>query len=157
MLHRLPQLPGRGAANLWARYRSKSRRYASTSPSYVNVGWGSHYLVSEEVKHAVINNLPVVALESAIYTHGFPYPENIQLGLDLEAIVRSHGAVPATIGVVGGAAKVGLTTSDQLILMEAAGKSETMKVSRKDLPYILGIVRGLSQHKLQVLPLAANI
>ena len=96
-----------------------------------------------------MNNLPVVALESAIYTHGFPYPENIQLGLDLEAIVRRHGAVPATIGVVAGAATVGLTESDQLVLMESAGKPETMKVSRKDLPYILGLVRELFQHKLQ--------
>ena len=139
---RLFRLPGWREVKLRSPCSSDLRRYASSLSPYVNIGWGSHCRVSHEVKHAVMNNLPVVALESAIYTHGFPYPENIQLGLDLEAIVRSHGAIPATIGVVAGAATVGLTVSDQLVLMESAGRPETMKVSRKDLPYILGMVRA---------------
>ena len=84
--------------------------------------------------------LPVVALETTIYTHGFPYPDNVALALDLEAIVRRNGGVPATIGILDGVAKVGLTNEELTALASSAGKSETMKVSRRDIPYILGLV-----------------
>jgi len=98
------------------------------------------FQLSTEVSRAVHNNLPVVALETTIYTHGFPYPENVALALDLEKIVRANGAIPATIGVVGGVARVGLTSKEIMTLAAGAGKPETMKVSRRDLPYILGMV-----------------
>jgi hypothetical protein len=88
----------------------------------------------------VNNNLAVVALETTIYTHGYPYPENVRLALDLEKIVRANGAIPATIGVVRGVAKVGLTNEELMTLAAGAGKPEMMKVSRRDLPYILGMV-----------------
>jgi hypothetical protein len=98
------------------------------------------FKVSPEIAQAVRKNLPVVALETTIYTHGFPYPENLALALDLEKIVKENGAIPATIGVVNGVAKVGLTSNQIKMLAEGAGKPETMKVSRRDLPYILGMV-----------------
>ncbi|KAH9215532.1 Indigoidine synthase A like protein-domain-containing protein [Leptodontidium sp. 2 PMI_412] len=98
--------------------------------------------VSNEVKHALATNSPVVALESTIYTHGFPYPQNVALALGLEKIVRSHGAVPATIGILKGVARIGLSGEEITTLASAAGKPDTMKVSRRDLPYILGM--GLS-------------
>ncbi|KAH7364774.1 Indigoidine synthase A like protein-domain-containing protein [Rhexocercosporidium sp. MPI-PUGE-AT-0058] len=102
--------------------------------------------VSEEVKHALNTNHPVVALESTIYTHGFPYPQNVALALGLEEIVRRHGAVPATIGILKGVARIGLTKEEITLLASTAGKPETMKVSRRDLPYILGM--GMSAKKL---------
>lgn len=98
------------------------------------------FRISPEVFQAVRNNVPVVALETTIYTHGFPYPENLALALDLEKIVRANGAIPATIGVVEGVARIGLTSEEITTLAAGAGKPETMKVSRRDLPYILGMV-----------------
>jgi pseudouridine-5'-phosphate glycosidase/pseudouridine kinase len=82
----------------------------------------------------------VVALETTIYTHGFPYPDNVALAKDLEHIVYKNGAVPATIGIIDGVARVGLNTLELTALASSAGKPETMKVSRRDLPYILGMV-----------------
>jgi hypothetical protein len=96
--------------------------------------------LSPEVNWALNNRQPVVALETTIYTHGFPYPDNTKLALDLEAIVRRHGAVPATIGILDGVARVGMSPDEIIALTSAAGKPETMKVSRRDLPYILGMV-----------------
>ncbi|PVH69417.1 hypothetical protein DL98DRAFT_578370 [Cadophora sp. DSE1049] len=102
--------------------------------------------VSDEVKYALINNRPVVALESTIYTHGFPYPANVALALGLEEIVRRNGAVPATIGILHGVARIGLNNDEITELASSSGKPETMKVSRRDLPYILGM--GLSGKKI---------
>ena len=96
--------------------------------------------VADEVRHALSTNQPVVALESTIYTHGLPYPENIGLALKLEQIVRANGAIPATIGIVDGTSRVGLSVSELARICEAAGNPDTIKVSRRDLPYILGMV-----------------
>jgi hypothetical protein len=98
------------------------------------------FRISPEVTAALKKRLPVVALESTIYTHGFPYPENVALALDLENIVRAHGAIPATIGILNGLARVGLSSHEIKTLASGAGNPETMKVSRRDLPYILGMV-----------------
>jgi len=95
---------------------------------------------SEEVEWAIHNSKPVVALESTIYTHGFPYPESLALARDLEAIVRKQGAIPATIGIISGKAKIGLSEEELGIITESSTNPKTMKVSRKDLPYILGMV-----------------
>ena len=87
--------------------------------------------ISEEVSEAVSANRPVVALESTIYTHG-------ALGndLDLEEIVRRHGAVPAVCGILGGVPTVGLLPSEvELMVREGASK-----VSRRDLAYVVGMV-----------------
>jgi hypothetical protein len=97
-------------------------------------------VTSPEVRDALMTNRPVVALETTIYTHGFPYPDNVALANDLEAIVRQNGAVPATIGIVDGIARIGMTKEELEMLNSTFGNSDTMKVSRRDLPYILGLV-----------------
>ena len=99
-----------------------------------------HFKVSPEVNDALQTRKPVVALETTIYTHGFPYPDNVALALDLESIVRRNGGVPATIGILDGVARVGMTTEQLRDITASAGKPETMKVSRRDIPYILGLV-----------------
>jgi Indigoidine synthase A like protein len=100
--------------------------------------------ISPEVKEARRNKKPIVALETAIYTHGFPYPDNVALASHLESVVRLNGGVPATIGILHGVARIGLTPEELIELASAAGKKETMKVSRRDLPYIIGLVSPLS-------------
>lgn len=87
-----------------------------------------------EIKRALDHNQPVVALESTIISHGMPYPQNIETAKRVEAIVRENGAVPATIGILGGKMKVGLTTEE----LEYMGKGEDiLKVSRRDIPFVL--------------------
>ena len=64
--------------------------------------------------------------------------------MHLESVVRANGGIPATIGVLGGIARVGLSEEELIELTTSAGKSTTMKVSRRDLPYILGTVNHIS-------------
>lgn len=71
---------------------------------------------------------------------GFPYPDNIALAELLESVVRANGGVPATIGIVGGVAKVGLSTEELVELASTAEKKSALKVSRRDLGYICGMV-----------------
>ena len=75
---------------------------------------------------------------------GFPRPDNTTLATHLESVVRANGGIPATIGVLGGIARVGLSIEELIELTTSAGKSTTMKVSRRDLPYILGSVNYIS-------------
>ena len=72
--------------------------------------------ISPEVQDALLNNKPIVALESTIIAHGMPYPENVEMAKQCEQIVRSYGATPATIAIIGGKIKVGLT-EDQIELI----------------------------------------
>ena len=65
--------------------------------------------ISNEVKWALANNKPVVALESTIISHGMPYPQNVETALLVEKTVRDCGAVPATIAIIGGKISVGIT------------------------------------------------
>ena len=88
--------------------------------------------ISQEVKEALENSQPVVALESTIISHGMPYPKNLETALSLEKTVRKHGAIPATIAVMGGKIKVGLSESEIEHLAKANG---ILKLSRMDLPY----------------------
>ncbi len=89
--------------------------------------------VSEEVKHALENNLPVVALESTIISHGMPYPKNVETALLVEKTIRDNGAIPATIGIIEGECIVGLSAEE----IELFGKRKGIaKVSRRDLPII---------------------
>ena len=62
--------------------------------------------VSEEVKNAIKENKPVVALESTIISHGMPYPKNVETALEVEKVVRENGAIPATIAIINGEIKV---------------------------------------------------
>ncbi|GAV22901.1 pseudouridine-5'-phosphate glycosidase [Carboxydothermus pertinax] len=95
--------------------------------------------ISKEVQDALNNGQAVVALESTIISHGMPYPENVETALTVEKIIRENGAVPATIGVIGGCLKAGLTARE----IEYLGKKgqEVLKVSRRDLPYV--VAKGL--------------
>ncbi|MEH6537760.1 MAG: pseudouridine-5'-phosphate glycosidase [Psychroserpens sp.] len=94
-----------------------------------------HLDILPEVKYALNNNLPVVALESTIISHGMPYPQNKETALQVEKIVRNQGAIPATIAIINGKLKVGLTTNE----IDYLAKSGTniVKASRRDIPYLL--------------------
>jgi len=90
--------------------------------------------ISNEVKEAMAQNKPVVALESTIISHGMPYPQNIEMAIQAEKIIRDHGAIPATTAIINGKLKVGLTPEE----IDFIGKSkEVAKVSRRDIPYIV--------------------
>ena len=91
--------------------------------------------VSKEVKEALENNKPVVALESTIISHGMPFPQNYETALKVEKVIREAGAIPATIAILDGKLKVGLSAEE----IEFLGKegSKIIKVSRRDLPYIV--------------------
>lgn len=91
-------------------------------------------VLSPEVRQAIDQGRAVVALESTIITHGMPYPHNVQTAREVEAIVRQHGATPATIAVLGGVPHVGLTDA-QLEHIARAGLS-VHKASRRDLPHL---------------------
>ena len=66
--------------------------------------------VNPEVKEALVNQRPVVALESTIISHGMPYPQNVETAMNVEKIIRENGAVPATIAILNGKLTVGCTT-----------------------------------------------
>ena len=99
----------------------------------------NYYLdVSPEVSAALAAGKPVVALESTIISHGMPYPQNVKTALEVEQIIRDNGAVPATIAIIGGRLKAGLTPAE----IEYFGKKgpEIAKASRRDLPVL--VARG---------------
>jgi|TARA_B110000908_G_scaffold90097_1_gene107109 pseudouridine-5'-phosphate glycosidase len=83
-----------------------------------------------DVENALKNNLPIVALESTIISHGMPYPKNIETALMVEETVRSNNAVPATIAIIKGRLKIGLTEKEIEFL---ATNDEVKKISRRDL------------------------
>ena len=87
--------------------------------------------VNPEVAEAIANGKPVVALESTIISHGMPYPQNVETALEVERIIREQGAVPATIAIIGGRLKAGLTAEE----IEYFGKKGQAihKASRRDL------------------------
>ncbi|TWP33675.1 pseudouridine-5'-phosphate glycosidase [Leekyejoonella antrihumi] len=90
--------------------------------------------LTDEVREALRDHRPVVALESTIISHGMPYPQNVEMAREVEDIIRSHEVVPATIAVLDGMAHVGLT-ADQLELLASSGDVE--KASVRDLAYVL--------------------
>lgn len=91
--------------------------------------------IHPEVATALAANQPVVALESTIISHGMPYPQNVETALKVEQEVRKHGAIPATIAIINGRLKAGLSTDD----IEQLGKGghSITKVSRRDLPFMV--------------------
>jgi pseudouridine-5'-phosphate glycosidase len=96
----------------------------------------SQYLdIAPDVAEALQSGQPVVALESTIISHGMPYPRNVETALTVEDIVREGGATPATIAILGGRLKVGLTTE----VIQHLGKKgvDVIKSSRRDLPFII--------------------
>ncbi len=91
--------------------------------------------ISPEVQDALKNKKPVVALESTIISHGMPFPQNAQTAIEVEETIRKQGAVPATIAIIGGVMKVGLS-KDEIELLGREGHNVT-KVSRRDLPFVV--------------------
>jgi len=90
--------------------------------------------ISPEVQEASNLEKPVVALESTIIAHGMPYPENVITALEVEQVVRLNGAVPATIAILNGKMKVGLSEDE----LEFLAKSEDIKkVTRRDISFII--------------------
>ena len=94
--------------------------------------------ISDEVREALASGKPVVALESTIISHGMPYPQNVETALNVERIIRENGAVPATIAIIKGRLKAGLTRDE----IEYLGKKgyDVTKASRRDLPVL--VARG---------------
>ena len=91
--------------------------------------------VSPEVAEALRLGKPVVALESTIISHGMPYPQNVETALKVEAVIRENGAVPATIAIIGGRLKAGLS-ADEIEYLGTKGR-EVIKASRRDLPVLV--------------------
>ncbi|HWC24865.1 MAG TPA: pseudouridine-5'-phosphate glycosidase [Flexivirga sp.] len=91
--------------------------------------------LTDEVREALADGRPVVALESTIISHGMPYPDNVTMAREVEALIRAEGAVPATIAVLDGVPRVGLT-DENLEMLGKAGESVT-KASVRDLAYVI--------------------
>ena len=91
--------------------------------------------VNPEVAAAVAAGKPVVALESTIISHGMPYPQNVETALNVERVIRDNGAVPATIAILGGRLKAGLTP-EEIEYLGKTGQAVT-KASRRDLPVLV--------------------
>ena len=90
--------------------------------------------IKPEVAEAIKAGKAVVALESTIISHGMPYPKNVETALEVERIIRENGAIPATIAILGGRLKVGLTKDE----IEYLGKAkDVVKTSRRDIPFIV--------------------
>lgn len=90
--------------------------------------------LSDEVRAAKEQGKPIVALESTIISHGMPYPQNVKTAREVEQIIRENGAVPATIAIVDGKIKIGLSDEE----LEMFGKStDVAKASRRDLAYLI--------------------
>lgn len=89
--------------------------------------------INPKIKEALEKGMPVVALESTIISHGMPYPKNVETALRVEQMIKDHGAIPATIGIIDGDAIVGMTPEE----IEQFGKRKgILKASRRDLPVI---------------------
>ena len=95
--------------------------------------------IAPEVAQALKEGKPVVALESTIISHGMPYPQNVETALKVEEVIRENGAVPATIAIIGGRLKAGLS-KEEIDHLGKAGHAVT-KASRRDMPSI--VARGI--------------
>jgi len=91
------------------------------------------FAFKDEIKEALATGKPIVALESTLISHGFPYPENLEVAGEIEEIIRGYGVIPATIAIIGGKIKVGLTRSE---LEFMATSKDILKTSRRDLAVI---------------------
>uniref|UniRef100_A0A803W8E5 Carbohydrate kinase PfkB domain-containing protein n=1 Tax=Ficedula albicollis TaxID=59894 RepID=A0A803W8E5_FICAL len=100
---------------------------------------GGYVRIHPSVQEALLEGRPVVALESTIITHGMAYPLNLSMAREVEEIVRTNGAVPATVGILRGQIHVGLTDEELEFL---ASSKNVVKVSRRDFPFVLS--QGLS-------------
>jgi pseudouridine-5'-phosphate glycosidase len=92
-------------------------------------------VLTDEVRSALAEGRPVVALESTIISHGMPYPDNVAMAHEVEDIIRSHDATPATIAVLDGVPRIGLDDAGLELL--GKGQQSIRKVSIRDLPYVV--------------------
>lgn len=117
------------------------RRFFSSRPTLPP--WPK-FNVSPEIRKALINGDPVVALESTIISHGMPYPRNVAVANQVEAVVRQNGATPATIAVIDGIVTIGASAGE----IERLGKPESaktvVKASRRDLGPVIAQSRCAS-------------
>ncbi len=90
--------------------------------------------IKPEVKKALEEGKPVVALESTIIAHGMPYPRNVETAIAVENVIRAEGVMPATIAIIGGKIKIGLTKEEIEYLGTA---TDVLKVSRRDFPLVI--------------------
>ncbi len=95
--------------------------------------------IRSDIKQAIDNGKPVVALESTIISHGMPYPTNVEMAKHVEGLIEAEGVVPATIAILDGVIKVGLT-DDELELL--ATSKDVVKVSKRDFGYVIS--KGLN-------------
>ena len=93
-----------------------------------------YYRVSEEVKKALEENRPVVALESTIISHGMPYPQNVKTALEVERIIRDNGCIPATIGIIDGVGVIGMNEDE---IGEFGKRKDATKYMVIDMHHIL--------------------
>ena len=92
------------------------------------------YTLSKEVEKAIKEGKAIVALETTIISHGMPYPQNFNTALEVESIIKNNGSTPATIGIIQGEIKIGMSEEE----IEYFSKSKNIhKVSRRDIPFIL--------------------
>jgi pseudouridine-5'-phosphate glycosidase len=94
-----------------------------------------HLEISQTIQDALSSKKPIVALESTIITHGMPYPQNVETALRVEAMVRQHGAIPATIAILDGKMYAGLSI-DQIEILGKTGQA-VAKASRRDIPVLM--------------------
>jgi len=115
-----------------------------------------YLLFSPEVAAARTAGRPIVALESTIISHGMPYPQNVETAREVEQIIRDAGAVPATIAIIGGKICIGLSPQ-QLELLGSA--PDALKVSRRDLPYVVstGVLGATTVAATMICAAMANI
>ena len=90
--------------------------------------------ITPEVAQAIRDGKPVVALESTILSHGMPYPENVAFAAEVEKVIRAEGAIPATLAIIDGRLKAGLTEEELLVMCKGEG---VLKASRRDLPIVV--------------------
>jgi pseudouridylate synthase len=99
------------------------------------VSAAAYVTLGPEVKQAIAAGRPVVALESTIITHGMPFPQNLEMALNVETVIRNGGALPATVAIMDGRLRVGLSAEDLERLAQAGGTAH--KASRRDVAALL--------------------
>jgi len=119
----------------WILFR-RNFHYSSSRRDSLGLTTIGKLRISEEISHALAHQQPVLALESAIITHGLPRGENLNTAVELEGIARQHGVVPATIAIIDGVIQVGL--SDQQ-LTRISQEKDSVKLSKRDLQTALSL------------------
>lgn len=113
--------------------RTLGRRNVSYAQLQSLKGKNAPLDVHPEVEEALAHQKPVVALETALVSHGLPFPQSLDVPLGLEEIVRENGAIPATIGIIQGRVKIGLTRAELERLADGETRKNARKISRRDI------------------------